>query len=254
MKQFIRFLHQGEPVYGVVAPDGVYRLSDAPWKLHRLEERLGDLHTLDLLAPVEPSKIICIGKNYEDHAAETDSVVPDEPLIFLKPPTTVVGPGADIRYPPQSHRVDFEGELAVVIGREIFCPDEVEARRAIFGYVCANDVTARDIQRADGQWTRGKGFDTFCPVGPILHSDVDLGDRWIETRVNGEVKQHSTFGKMAFPPDHIVHYCAQVMTLLPGDLILTGTPAGIAPMEPGDEVEVEIEGFGILKNRILRPQ
>ncbi len=251
MKQFVRFKKNGEGVYGQVTPEGVYRISGTPFDRPAPEEWVGQVDDLDLLPPVEPSKIVCIGLNYRDHAAETGATVPEEPVMFLKPLTTLIGPGDTIRMPPQSTRVDYEGELGIVIGREIFCPDPVDARRAIFGYVCSNDVTARDLQRKDGQWTRGKGFNTFCPVGPYLNSDVDLGDRGIETRLNGEVRQSSNFGEMVFDAEYLVHFVSQVMTLYPGDLIMTGTPSGIGHVSAGDVVEVEIEGFGVLKNRVV---
>ncbi len=248
MKQFVRFRSGDEVAYGQVTPEGVYRIDKTPFEKYEPDEFAGDVEDLDLLPPVEPTKIVCIGVNYRDHAEETGARIPEEPVMFLKPLTALIGPGDEIRLPPQSSRVDYEGELAIVVGREIFCPDRVDARRAIFGYTCANDVTARDIQRKDGQWVRGKGFNTFCPVGPYLNVDVDLGARSIETRLNGEVRQSSNFGEMLFDPEFLIHFVSQVMTLYPGDIILTGTPSGIGPMSPGDVVEVEIEGFGILRN------
>ncbi|MFO7941450.1 MAG: fumarylacetoacetate hydrolase family protein [Bacillota bacterium] len=251
MKQFVRFRTKDEVAYGQVTPEGVYRIDGTPFQSYEPKELVGDVGELDLLPPVEPTKIICIGLNYRDHAEETGAKIPDEPVMFLKPLTALIGPEDEIRLPPQSSRVDYEGELAIVVGREIFGPDEVDARRAIFGYTCANDVTARDIQRKDGQWVRGKGFNTFCPVGPYLNADVDLGDRRIETRLNGEVRQTSDFGQMLFDAEFLVHFVAQVMTLYPGDIIMTGTPSGIGPMSPGDVVEVDIEGFGILRNRAV---
>ncbi len=253
MKQYIRYEEQGKPHYGQVTPEGVYGLEGPPWHEIQPTGWMGQLEDLKILTPVEPSKIICIGVNYADHAAERGSDVPKEPVLFLKPPSTLIGPDDSIRYPPQSQHVDYEGELAVVIGKRIFCPDPVQARQAIFGYVIANDVTARDLQRSDEQWTRGKGFDTFCPVGPVINVDVDLGSREIETRLNGEAKQRSNVSNMVFDVEYLVHYCAQVMTLLPGDIILTGTPSGVGPMTPGDTVEVEIEGFGVLRNFIVAP-
>ncbi len=251
MKQFVRFLHDGQMVFGQVTPQGVYRISGPPFFDYQPGEKVGQLDELDLGPPIRPGKVICVGLNYRDHAEESGADVPEEPIIFLKPDTSVVGPQHPIRYPPQSSRIDYEAELAVVIGRETFCPDPVDARRAIFGYTCANDVTARDLQSKDGQWTRAKSFDSFCPLGPAINYDVDLGDRSIEARLNGELRQKSTVGQMLFDAERLVHFCAQVMTLYPGDVILTGTPAGVGPMQPGDVVEVTIEGFGSLSNRVV---
>lgn len=250
MKQFVRFLHEGEPVYGQVTPEGVYRIDTSPFDRPEPGEMVGQLSDLQLTYPVVPSKVVGVGLNYQDHAEESGAEVPEEPIIFLKPTTSLIGPDEAIVHPPGIERVDYEGELAVVIGEEIYRPDPVMARRAIFGYTCANDVSARDYQRKDGQWVRAKGFNTFCPLGPILNHDVDLGTRWIETRLNGEVRQRSSMDVHVFHPDHLVWFISQVMTLYPGDVIITGTPGGVGPVAPGDVVEVEIEGFGVLRNRV----
>jgi 2-keto-4-pentenoate hydratase/2-oxohepta-3-ene-1,7-dioic acid hydratase in catechol pathway len=204
-----------------------------------------------LLAPILPSKVVCIGKNYADHAREMGGEAPDEPIIFLKPSTAVCGPGDPIQRPTQlSERVDFEGELAVVIGRP--CRQVLAERVAevIFGYTCANDVTARDLQAKDGQWTRAKGFDTFCPIGPWIETDVNPADLELSTVLNGEVKQHSRTSLLLHGVHALVMYVSQVMTLLPGDVLLTGTPAGIGPMDKGDQVSVTIEGIGTLTNPV----
>lgn len=209
-----------------------------------------------LLAPVVPRKIVCIGRNYRDHAAELGNEVPKEPLLFLKAPSAVIGPGDAIRIPEQSHRVDFEGELAVVIGRTALHigPDE-DVRRYIRGFTVVNDVTARDLQKSDGQWSRAKGFDTFCPMGPLVTDEIDpAGGISVETRLNGEVKQHGNTRDLIFPVDVLLRYITAAMTLLPGDVIPTGTPAGVAPMQPGDRVEVTIEGIGTLANGIAGPE
>lgn len=203
-----------------------------------------------LLAPVIPrSKVVCIGKNYHDHAAEMGGEAPAEPLMFLKPNTSVVGPDDVIVRPTSlSSHTDYEGELAVVIGR---IAKNVPAERAsdyIFGYTVANDITARDLQRTDGQWSRAKGFDTFCPVGPVIETDLDLDAARITTRVNGEVRQQGPVSDMIHGIGALVAYASAVFTLLPGDLILTGTPAGVGPFEAGDTVEVEVSGIGILRN------
>lgn len=200
-------------------------------------------------APPPPSKIVAVGRNYKEHAAELGNVAPDEePILFLKAPSTLVVNGGDIVLPPESSRVDYEGELALVIGRKIKAWPAERFMDALAGVCCANDVTARDLQKKDGQWARAKSFDTFCPVGPEIVAGLDPTDLAIATRVNGAVKQSSRTSQMTFPPAFLVAYVSRMMTLFPGDLILTGTPAGIGPLSPGDVVEVEIEGVGILKN------
>ncbi|GAA0376727.1 fumarylacetoacetate hydrolase family protein [Microbispora corallina] len=205
-----------------------------------------------MLAPMLPSKVVCIGKNYADHAREMGGEPPEEPTLFLKPSTSVIGPGEPIAYPEKlSSRVDFEGELAVVIGR--LCRD-VPVERAhdvIFGYTCANDVTARDLQKKDGQWTRAKGFDTFCPLGPWIETSVDPSDLAITTALNGDLRQSARTSLLLHDVPALVAYVTSVMTLLPGDVILTGTPAGVGPMAVGDEVSVGIEGIGTLTNRVI---
>lgn len=205
-----------------------------------------------LLAPVQPSKIVCIGRNYREHAAEFGHDVPTEPLIFLKPPSSVIAPEQSILRPKISSRVDHEGELGVVIGKRCrhVRPDE-DVRPYILGYTCVNDVTARDLQNKDGQWTRAKGFDTFCPIGPVV---VDGLDPWtgvdVEAHVNGNVKQHASTRDFIFALDVLIRHIAQVMTLLPGDLISTGTPSGVSPLAAGDVVEVSVKGIGALRNQV----
>jgi len=201
-----------------------------------------------LLAPVLPSKVVCVGKNYAAHAAEFDTDVPEEPLIFLKPSTSVIGPGDAIPMPSISRRVDYEGELGVVIGRLAKGVRAEDAFRFILGYTCANDVTLRDLQKTDGQWARAKGFDGSCPLGPWIETEVDPNDAPIETRVNGEVRQSATTAEMVFGVATIVEYVTTFMTLLPGDVVLTGTPEGVGTLEPGDRVEVEVDGIGTLAN------
>jgi len=204
-----------------------------------------------LLSPILPSKVVCVGRNYVEHAAEHGAEVPAEPLLFLKPSTAVIGPNDLIRLPTQSRQVEHEGELALVIGvagaRRL---DRADAARAIFGYTCANDVTARDLQRSDGQWTRAKGFDSFCPLGPWISTDVDPGDLELRCEVNDEVRQLGRTKDMVFDPATLVSYASHVMTLLPGDVILTGTPAGVGPLTDGDIVTVKVEGVGVLSNRV----
>ena len=203
------------------------------------------------LVEVVPSKIVAVGRNYREHAAELGNPVPDEePLLFLKAPSALVRDGGEIVLPPESARVDYEGELALVVGRKIKGWGVEDGWDAIAGVCCANDVTARDLQKKDGQWARAKSFDTFCPIGPEIVPGVDPSDLALETRVNGAVKQSSRTSQMVFSPLFLLSYISRMMTLLPGDLILTGTPAGIGPLSPGDVVEVEIERIGVLRNRV----
>jgi len=204
-----------------------------------------------LLAPVIPrSKVVCVGKNYADHAKEMDSEVPAQPVIFIKPNTTVIGPGDTIQWPKTSERVDFEGELAIVIGRICKEVPREKVKDVIFGYTLANDVTARDLQKVDGQWSRAKGFDTFCPLGPWIETDFAPGNQILQTTLNGDIKQSEPLSSMIFKIPEIIEFITSVMTLLPGDVILTGTPAGIGPMQAGDGVSISIEGLGALSNKI----
>jgi 2-keto-4-pentenoate hydratase/2-oxohepta-3-ene-1,7-dioic acid hydratase in catechol pathway len=206
-----------------------------------------------LLAPVYPSKIVCVGRNYREHAAELGHEVPTEPLMFLKPPSALLGPASAIRRPTISERVDYEGELGVVIGRtcrKIGADEDV--RPFILGYTCVDDVTARDLQNKDGQWTRAKGFDTFCPVGPVVADEIDpWAGIGVETRVNGAVRQQGNTRDFIFPLDVVIRHISQVMTLLPGDLIATGTPKGVGPVVAGDVIEVSVEGVGTLRNPVV---
>ena len=203
-----------------------------------------------LLAPILPSKVVCVGKNYAEHAREMGSAPPENPIIFMKPSTAVVGPNAPVKMPPSSERVDFEGELAAVIGQP--CKDVPEARGAevLLGYTIANDVTARDQQRADGQWTRAKGYDTFCPLGPWIDTDVDPGDLGIRTELDGELMQDSRTSLLLHDVPGLVSWVSRIMTLLPGDVILTGTPAGVGPMQAGQKVSVSVDGLGTLTNPV----
>jgi 2-keto-4-pentenoate hydratase/2-oxohepta-3-ene-1,7-dioic acid hydratase in catechol pathway len=209
------------------------------------------LEEVELLAPAEPSKVVCVGLNYVEHAKELKMDLPSEPIIFMKPPTAVIGPGADIVMPPSSSQVDYEGELAVVIKDRCRCVCAKEADEHIMGYANFNDVTARDLQRRDGQWTRAKSFDTFAPMGPYV-VDLDPSDLAIETRVNGAVRQKSSTSDLIFSVPELVEFVSRIMTLLPGDVIATGTPPGVGSLSAGDVVEVEIEGFGTLRNGVVR--
>jgi 2-keto-4-pentenoate hydratase/2-oxohepta-3-ene-1,7-dioic acid hydratase in catechol pathway len=210
------------------------------------------LDDVRLLAPVLPSKLVCVGKNYAAHAAEFDQSVPEEPLIFLKPSTAVIGPGEPIQLLPVSKRVDYEGELAVVIGRISRNVRAEDAYKVILGYTCANDVTLRDLQRMDDQWARAKGFDGSCPLGPWIETDLDPNDARLETRVNGDVRQNGRTIDMVYGVATLIEYITSFMTLLPGDALLTGTPEGVGKLEPGDVVEVEVEGVGTLRNEVAR--
>jgi len=203
-----------------------------------------------LLAPVLPSKLVCVGKNYAAHAAEFDMEVPEEPLVFLKPSTSVIGPHDPIWLLPISKRVDYEGELAVVIGRIAKHVRTEDAFKFILGYTCANDVTLRDLQKTDDQWARAKGFDGSCPLGPWIETDLDPTDVRVETRVNGGIRQAGQTSDMVFGVATLIEYITSFMTLLPGDVILTGTPEGVGPLSPGDQVEVEVDGVGTLSNPV----
>jgi len=249
--RIVRFQRgKNSPAWGWVYEDRVGLLEGSPFGEYRRMEVEWPLDTVHLLAPVQPSKVICIGRNYVEHAREHGAEVPDLPLIFLKPPTAVIGPGETIHLPPQSQRVEHEGELVVVIGREgrWITPDN--AARHILGYTVGNDVTARDLQRRDGQWTRGKGFDTFCPLGPWIETEFDPADAMLTTHVNQELRQMASTRDMVFSVRQLVAFISSVMTLCPSDVIMTGTPAGIGPLTDGDDVSVTIEGIGTLRNPV----
>lgn len=241
-----------EPVWGWISGERVGLLDGSPFGAFRRKEARLPLEKAALAAPVRPGKVLAVGRNYAAHAAEHRADVPAEPLLFLKPSTSVIGPGEPIVLPPQSARVEHEAELAVVIGQGgRWIPPE-RALEHVLGYSAANDVTARDLQRSDGQWTRAKGFDTFCPVGPWIETDLDPADALITCAVNGQMRQLASTRDMVFPVRQLVAYAASVMTLEPGDVILTGTPAGVGPLQEGDEVRVEIEGLGALLNPVRR--
>jgi 2-keto-4-pentenoate hydratase/2-oxohepta-3-ene-1,7-dioic acid hydratase in catechol pathway len=246
--KLVRFLLQGRPVCGIANGDEVTELEGDFFTPFKTRNARHSLSRVALLPPCSPSKVVAVGLNYRDHAEELGFAIPDEPIIFLKPATTVIGPGAAIVYPGASARVDYEAELGVVIRdmtRDIG-PDE--ARDHILGYTCANDVTARDLQKKDGQWTRAKSFDTFCPLGPWIETGVEPDDLLIEAYLNNERKQSSRTSQFIFKVPYLVSFISRIMTLHPGDLVITGTPSGIGPMRPGDEIEVRIEGIGSLKN------
>ena len=263
--KYCRFHLDNQPHYGLVESVGGQEqitriflkppqnaggdLEDVPTR--RMEHLA--LAEAELLAPVCPSKIVCVGRNYREHAAELGNEVPTEPLIFLKPPSSLLAPGAQVRRPRIAERVDHEGELGVVIAKKCYqLADDEDVRPYVLGYTCVNDVTARDLQKKDGQWTRAKGFDTFCPVGPLVTNEIDP---WagiaVETRVNGGVRQQGNTRDFIFPVDVVIRYISQVMTLLPGDLIPTGTPQGVGPVLAGETMEVMVEGIGTLSNPVV---
>jgi 2-keto-4-pentenoate hydratase/2-oxohepta-3-ene-1,7-dioic acid hydratase in catechol pathway len=239
--------------YGGAEPEGIRVYQGSPLVAWEPTEVVVPFEQAHLLAPVFPTKVVAVGKNYAEHAEEMGSDVPESPIIFMKPATAVIGPGAPVVYPPDSENVHHEAELAVIIGAVAHNVKAEDVQSVILGYSAANDVTARDLQRRDGQWTRGKGFDTFCPLGPAIETELDpLVGLSIECRVNGEVRQSGTTADMVFGVAELIEFITRVMTLLPGDVVLTGTPSGVGPVVPGDRMEVEIEGIGVLFNPVGR--
>jgi 2-keto-4-pentenoate hydratase/2-oxohepta-3-ene-1,7-dioic acid hydratase in catechol pathway len=249
--RIVRYSHDGQMSFGVLEGETIAAITPHPFAPFEYSgERLAP-DEVRLLAPVLPTKVVAVGKNYADHAKEMGDDVPEEPIIFLKPSTSVVGPGDPIIYPAGVDRVDFEGELAVIVGKMARRLDEATALQVVLGFTCANDVTARNLQASDGQWTRAKGFDTFCPLGPWIETDLDSSDLAVRTLVNDEQRQSSRTSMLVTSVARLLAFISGVMTLLPGDVILTGTPAGIGALSPGDRVEVEIEGIGVLTNRVV---
>jgi 2-keto-4-pentenoate hydratase/2-oxohepta-3-ene-1,7-dioic acid hydratase in catechol pathway len=238
------------PAYGWVLDDRVGPIEGSPFGEFRRLEATMPLTSVRLEPPVIPSKIILVGRNYEEHAKELGNPVPDIPMISLKPPSAVIGPGATIFLPPQSQQVEHEAELAVVIGKRGRWIQPEDALSFVLGYTIGNDVTARDLQRRDGQWTRGKGFDTFCPLGPWIETEFDASDAMISCHVNQELRQMGSTRDMVFSVPRLIAFISSIMTLEPGDVILTGTPAGVGPLAPGDVVTAAIEGIGELKNSV----
>ena len=239
----VRFSH-GDQVLSGVLNAGLDRI------ISDNAENSFEMKEVKLLPPVLPSKIVCVGLNYKDHAKELDMEQPDEPVIFIKPSSSVIGPDDLIIYPSCSRRVDYEAELGVVIAAETFAIDPESVKDHILGYVCVNDVTARDIQDKDKQWTRAKSFNTFAPIGPWIETDLAVNDIFVRSYLNGELKQDSSTRELIFGIPDLVSYISNVMTLYPGDIISTGTPHGVGPMHPGDEIIVEIEGLGSLRNYV----
>lgn len=252
----LRVNHRGRAQFARATAPGpnapLELLDKAPWLGGKTTGEQLTLDSARLLAPVESSKIVCVGRNYAAHAAELGNAVPPEPLIFLKPPSALLDPEAAIVLPPQSERVEHEAEIGVVIGTRIQRVDAAQAARAIFGITCVNDVTARDIQKKEVQFTRAKSFDTFCPVGPWIETDFDLEQLQVTGRVDGVVRQHAPVSGMVNPIAKLVAFISQVMTLEPGDLIATGTPEGVGPLLHGETVEIEVSGVGVLRNKVSR--
>src|SRR5205823_9800088 len=243
------------PRYGLIEGQSVIEINGLPWAEWTRSAHASPLSDVRLLAPVEPSKIVCVGRNYAAHAAELGNELPKEPLIFLKPSTSVIGPEEPIVLTKFSQQVEHEGELALVVGRRCArLQDSDDALSFLLGYTCLNDVTARDLQKSDVQFARAKGFDTFCPVGPHIETDLDPASLHVETRVNGVVRQVGKTSLMIYPVPFLVRWISRMMTLLPGDIIATGTPAGVGPLVTGDTVEVSVSGIGVLRNPVQPPR
>lgn len=250
--KIVRFSAAGKACYGILDSDKIQACTGTPYRRLKPTDSFYDIKDARLLSPCTPSKIVALGVNYRSHGEEMSHQIPDEPLMFIKPSTSVIGPEDDIVYPASSKRVDYEGELGVVIKNRTYRISKNKATEHILGYTCVNDVTARDIQAGDGQWTRAKGFDTFCPIGPCIETELDPGNLSLKTVLNGEIKQQTSTGNLVFPVNELVSFISHVMTLLPGDIIATGTPSGIGPMQPGDIVEVTIEDIGTLRNHVIK--
>ena len=250
--RIIRFRREPKslPLWGWITGERVGLLDGSPFEKYKRQKADLTLADLDLIAPVQPGKIVAVGRNFAAHAAEHDEQIPELPLLFFKPPSAVIGPGAAIRLPPQSSSVEHEAELAVVVGKPGRWITTEDAPGHILGFTAANDVTARDLQRLDEQWTRGKGFDTFCPLGPWIDTELDPADALITCSVNGQLRQMGSTRDLIYPVYELIAYISSIMTLDAGDLILTGTPSGVGPLLEGNEVTVEIEGIGTLTNPV----
>ncbi|MFA9454220.1 MAG: fumarylacetoacetate hydrolase family protein [Candidatus Aminicenantaceae bacterium] len=248
-----RYKHQGKVQTGILKEDMLFPIRGSIFRKFAVGDTGVSLGSVLLLPPVLPGKIVAVGRNYKDHAAERGKSVPKQPLLFLKPPSAVIGPHDSILYPDMAGRVDYEGELALVIKKRASrLTGNADAFAHILGYTCLNDVTARDLQDRDGQWTRAKGFDTFAPLGPCIVTDLDPARLKLKTFLNGKLRQSGNTQNFIFPIPFLLGYITQVMTLEPGDVVTTGTPAGIGPMSPGDRVDVQIEGIGTLSNTVMR--
>ncbi|AEH45555.1 5-carboxymethyl-2-hydroxymuconateDelta-isomerase [Thermodesulfatator indicus DSM 15286] len=247
-----RVLYQRKVLSVLFSEDKVYPLVGSIFDEPKVNGKGISLLEVKILPPVTPSKIIALGLNYRDHARELNLPLPEEPLIFMKPPSAVIGPEENILLPPESKRVDYEAELAVVIGKKARRISPEEAMKVILGFTCFNDVTARDLQQKDAQWTRAKSFDTFAPIGPWVETELDLEKVRVRAYLNGELRQDSSLKELVFPVPQVVSFVSQIMTLYPGDVIATGTPPGIGPLSPGDVIDIEITGVGKLKNYVTK--
>ncbi len=252
-KQYVRFSLDGSTCYGLLHGDQIAVIQGDIFGAHQLTDRIVPLSSITLLTPCQPSSIVCVGLNYRQHALELGMQLPSEPIIFLKPHTSLLPHRGDIVYWPMVGQLDYEAELTIVIGQRCHQVREADAMQYVFGYTIANDVTARDLQRKDGQWTRAKSFDTFCPLGPSIVTGIDASNLRLKAILNGQVKQDGSTSDLIFTIPQLVSFVSQVITLHPGDVILTGTPSGIGPMQVGDEIRIEIEGLGALTNRVVAP-
>ncbi len=250
--KIVRFTVAHKVQYGILKGESVQATEGKPFRYIKPVDRYYQLSKVKLLSPCTPSKIVALGLNYRSHAKEVKSSLPEAPLLFLKPSTAVIGPDDNIVYPPSSTRVDYECELAVVIKKPAWRVPMEDALDYVLGYTCFNDVTARDLQSRDGQWTRAKGFDTFAAIGPCIETELDPGNVVLETYLNGELKQQGNTSDLVFGVPELLSFISNVMTLLPGDIIATGTPSGIGPMYPGDTVEIKIEPIGTLRNHVVK--
>jgi len=250
--KIVRFAIERKVRHGILAGESIQEIQDGPFRSIKPTDQYHRLSKVKLLSPCTPSKIVALGLNYHNHAREINAPVPDAPLIFLKPSTAVIGPEDNIIYPPASSRVDYEGELAVVIKKPVWRVSIEDALDYVLGYTCFNDITARDLQGRDGQWTRAKGFDTFAAVGPCIETELDAGNATLETYLNGKLKQEGNTSDLIYTIPELINFISNVMSLLPGDIIATGTPNGIGPMYPGDTVEVKIESIGTLRNHVAK--
>jgi 2-keto-4-pentenoate hydratase/2-oxohepta-3-ene-1,7-dioic acid hydratase in catechol pathway len=250
--KLVRFSIEGKIRYGILHKDIIQAIKGNPFHgIHPLEEYF-DIGKVRLLSPCRPSKIIAVGINYHSHAKEFEHNLPENPLLFLKPPTAVIGPEDNIVYPTMSEQVDYEGELGIIIGKRVHHINPDTTKPYILGYTCFNDITARDLQKKDGQWTRAKGFDTIASIGPCIETDIDPSQLELQTFLNGELKQKASTNLLIFKVNQLVSFISDVMTLLPGDVIASGTPSGVGPMKPGDTIEVNIHNIGTLRNHVIK--
>ena len=250
--KIVRFTTGKKVEYGILIDETIQGIEDKPFRHLEVSDHYYQLSEVKLLPPCAPSKIVALGLNYHNHAKELESPLPDAPLIFLKPSTAVIGPEDNIIYPPTSTRVDYEGELGVVIKKPAWRVSIDDALDYVLGYTCFNDVTARDLQSKDRQWTRAKGFDTFAAIGPCIETELDPGNVTLETYLNGELKQQGNTNDLIYSIPVLINFISNVVSLVPGDIIATGTPSGIGPMYPGDTIEIEIDGIGTLRNYVIK--